>query len=736
MARSARRSTHAPPADRRSRRRRIGGLAAAALAVGAITVPGGLIEASPAHAAEAIDCSTIYAVNSTNGSGSTLWSIDTATGSQTKVGELSAGADPRSTFNGLGVQVTPEHPAGLAYAMRSDGWTLDSAGAMETFDFATGTTTSVGVSNLPYSWTTTQSHGGVDATTSRYFHGTANGGTLTLDARKTDSGERDGRIRITFPTAPPGPNGDIAFDRNGNLYIVMSNANDAAIYVVDPRDVVVGPSSSPPTTRAKLIQRFTVADAGNLGINGAAFDRDGFLVVSTALELLRINPMSGEVTSTVTFSEPGVVDLASCSFPSSLSLEKDFPVGRESEGDADQVRLAVSGGGLDTITAHTTGTARGVQRERVLVPVLPGEVVAIQESGTGTDPERYRSSWICLDASDGARIAGGVGTSADVMIPEDRADGVDLRCTFTNTPRGDGEILLTKSADVAQAQVGDRVTYSFEVTNSGTSPLSDVTVDETAFTGTGTLAPVECPSRPLALDPDESVTCTATYVVQQDDVDRGSVENTATASGMTLTGTPVTSPPSSAVITSEQAPGLAIVKSTDAAWFWSGSTIDYTFVVTNTGTVTLTDVRVDETEFSGTGSVSTVECPPEAASLRPGQSITCTASYTTQDADLTLDTIDNTAVSAGTAPGGEPVESAPSSATTPRGDGGHVDDETGGTAQPTPPAEKGENSGPGGLADTGLDPVGPLVAGGAALALLALGIALIRARRHAGSHDG
>ncbi|PRB08730.1 hypothetical protein CQ047_11760 [Microbacterium sp. MYb72] len=730
MARSARRSTHAAPPGLRSRRGRTAGLAAAALAIGAVAIPGGVASPAPAFAADAIDCSAIYAMNSTNGSGSTLWSIDTATGAQTEVGEIAAGADARSTFNALGVHVTPEHPGGLAYVMRSDHWTTNK-GAMETYDFATGTTTSVDVVDLPTGWTSTQTHGATDPKTSRYFHGSTNGGSLNLDARALDSGAREGRVRITFPSTIPGTNGDMAFDHGGNLYVVMSDAKEAAIYVVDARDIILGQGNPAPAVRSKLIQRFTVADPGNLGINGAAFDRDGFLVVSTELELLRIDPMSGEVTSTVTFSEPGVVDLASCTAPSHLTLEKDFPEGRESDDDTDQVRLAASGSGLGDIATQTTGTARGVQRERVLVPVLPGSVVTIEESGTGTDPERYRSSWICLDGASGDRIAGGRGTRADVTIPEGRPDGVGVRCTFTNTPRVEAEILLTKSADVSQAQVGDRVTYSFEVTNSGTSPLSDVTVDETAFTGAGTLSPVECPSRPLALDPDETVTCTATYVLQQDDVDRGSVENTATASGMTLTGTPVTSLPSSAVITSEQAPGLAIVKSTDAAWFWSGSTIDYTFLVTNTGTVTLTDVRVDETEFSGTGSVSAVECPPEAASLRPGQSITCTASYTTQDADLALDTIDNTAVSAGTAPGGEPVESAPSSATTPRGDG-----DSGKTGQPTPPAEKGENSGPGGLADTGLDLVGPLVAGGAALALLALGIALVRARRHAGSHDG
>jgi hypothetical protein len=737
MARSAHRPSHAPEGRPRSRRRRIAGLAVTALAVGAVAIPGGLVGSPAAQAADAIDCSAIYAMNSTNGAGSTLWSIDTDTGTQAKVGEFTPGANANSTFNGLGVGVTPDAPAGQAYAMRSDTWTVNEAGAFETFDFATGSTTSVNVTRLPATWTTTQSHGAADPQNSRYLHGNANGGILTIDSRDIATGQREGRFRVDFGANPaPGPNGDIALDRAGNMYIVMSGANDAAIYVLDANDVAPAATEPYPTARARMIQTFTVADAGGVGVNGIAFDRDGYLNVSTGLELIRVNPMSGEVTSRVTFSESGVVDLASCSAPSHLTLEKDFPEGRESGDDTDQVRLTMSGSGLENLQAFTTGTDAGVQSARLTAPVLPGAVITIGESGTGADPTRYRSSWSCVDGTTGTRIASGAGTSGEVTVPLSGSDEVSVRCTFTNTPRGEGEIALTKSADASHAQAGDLVTYSFDLTNIGTSDLSDVTVDETGFTGVGTLSAVDCPSTPLSLAVGETVTCTATYSVQQGDVDRGSVENSATAAGTTPTGVRVVSPPSSAIVRSEQTPALAIVKSTDAEWFTDGSTLDYLFEVTNTGNVTLTDVRVDETAFTGNGTVTAVVCPAASASLAPGESMTCTATYAVEEADLALDTIDNTAVAAGNAPGGGPVESDPSTATTPRGEvGAGAEGNDLADADPSAPdtGESDSAQSGGALADTGLDTTGTLVAGAVALALLTLGTVLLvrrAARRH------
>ncbi|MGI0501474.1 hypothetical protein ABY44_00310, partial [Burkholderia sp. ZZQ-2] len=85
------------------------------------------------------------------------------------------------------------------------------------------------------------------------------------------------------------------------------------------------------------------------------------------------------------------------------------------------------------------------------------------------------------------------------------------------------------------------------------------------------------------------------------------------------------------------APGITMVKSASpntADAYVVGQEITYSFVVTNTGNVTLTDVTVDEGVFTGSGSLSAITCPAGAASLAPGLQVVCTASYVLTQADV------------------------------------------------------------------------------------------------------
>ncbi|MYU48243.1 hypothetical protein GTV15_18370 [Streptomyces sp. SID7803] len=88
----------------------------------------------------------------------------------------------------------------------------------------------------------------------------------------------------------------------------------------------------------------------------------------------------------------------------------------------------------------------------------------------------------------------------------------------------------------------------------------------------------------------------------------------------------------------------------------AGSQVPYEFVVTNAGGTTIDDLAVDDPK---TGPVS---CP--VTSLAPGETVTCTATYTVTPADVANGSIDNTATASGTS-GGDPVTSPPSSETVP-----------------------------------------------------------------------
>ena len=121
------------------------------------------------------------------------------------------------------------------------------------------------------------------------------------------------------------------------------------------------------------------------------------------------------------------------------------------------------------------------------------------------------------------------------------------------------------------------------VTNTGNVTLTGVVVDDPKV---GT---VTCPVTTLA--PGASTTCTATYTLTQADVDAGVVDNTATATGTDPSGTDVTATDTTSTPI-PPAPSIALDKTAGTpTGTTAGSTIDYTFLVTNTGNVTLTRCR-------------------------------------------------------------------------------------------------------------------------------------------------
>lgn len=223
-------------------------------------------------------------------------------------------------------------------------------------------------------------------------------------------------------------------------------------------------------------------------------------------------------------------------------------------------------------------------------------------------------------------------------------------------------LTLEKSASTDKiTKAGQKITYSFKVTNTGNIRLTDIAIAEGTFSGTGTLSTPVCPADPEWLQPGDAVTCTAQYVATQADVDAGSIENDATASGTTPGGTAAVSALSKAKVTVDQQPSLRLVKkaSTDRV-SRAGQTIHYTFTLTNTGNVTLDEPSVTESKFSGAGKMSAIDCP--VGPIAPAKSITCTATYTVVKADLRKPKITNTAVASANDPSGDPVNADPATA--------------------------------------------------------------------------
>jgi uncharacterized repeat protein (TIGR01451 family) len=225
-------------------------------------------------------------------------------------------------------------------------------------------------------------------------------------------------------------------------------------------------------------------------------------------------------------------------------------------------------------------------------------------------------------------------------------------------------LAIVKSADKSSVStVGQVITYSFLVTNTGNVTMSNVVVDDTQLKPAVALTSgPTCPVTTLA--PGASTTCTATYTVTQADLDNGSVNDSATATG-TPPGSTTDIPPSTpseVTVPATPLPGLSIVKSADKSSVSTvGQVITYSFLVTNTGNVTLHGITVNETAFSGTGTLSVISCPTTA--LAPAESTTCTAVYTVTQSDIEAGKVTNTAIATGTPPTGTPLISGPSTAT-------------------------------------------------------------------------
>ena len=221
---------------------------------------------------------------------------------------------------------------------------------------------------------------------------------------------------------------------------------------------------------------------------------------------------------------------------------------------------------------------------------------------------------------------------------------------------------LVKSATPAGAasyNAGQLITYSFVVTNTGNVPVTGITVDEVAFTGSGAVSAIDCPADSLA--PAAQFTCTATYTLTQADVDAESVRNTARANGTAATG-PVVSNDSAVTTPQVPASSLALTKTASTSFVNAAAeTVTYSFAIRNEGNVTVSDVAVDETDFTGTGATPTVTCP--TSTLAPGQQVVCTADYTVTQGDMDNGGFDNTARATAQDTTGGDVVSPASSAT-------------------------------------------------------------------------
>ena len=315
-----------------------------------------------------------------------------------------------------------------------------------------------------------------------------------------------------------------------------------------------------------------------------------------------------------------------------------------------------------TYTFTATNTGNITLTEVVIVDPLPG-LSALTYTWPGTagtlQPGQVVTATadyvLTQDDIDAAHVA----NSATASGKTPSGSATTTPPSTTDTPLSPlAAIDIEKRADLTAlhtpAAPGDVVTYTFVAKNTGTSTLTDVTIED-PLPGLSALT-ITWPGAEGTLLPAEELTAIATYLLTQADIEAGHVSNTATATGTPPTGDPVADE-STVDSPVETVARIALVKSADASQVQTpakpGDVITFTLVGTNTGTTTLLQVTIAD-PLSGLSALA-FTWPGPAGTLLPGQSVTATATYQVTKEDLELGRVSNAATITGTPPNGGSV---------------------------------------------------------------------------------
>ena len=287
----------------------------------------------------------------------------------------------------------------------------------------------------------------------------------------------------------------------------------------------------------------------------------------------------------------------------------------------------------------------------------------------------------------------------------DGSSGDDPTCmNITPAP----SLLVEKTIITSGSAVGDTVEFEIYVTNNGNVTLTAISVADTLIDNTGAPLTIAAPvfdsanamttagATEATLPVDSTLAYTASYTIQQSDIDAGGIENNAVATGTppsgpdvmgdsdTLVdpdGNPVTDPPNEdtpecdgttdgstsgdpTCMAIAATPSLSVEKTIVTPGAVAGDVVEFEIYVTNDGNVTLTDVEVDDTLIDNNGVALTVAAPAfdfnhpmttttptsTPSSLPVGSTLAYTVSYTLTQSDIDAGGIENNAVGTGTPP--------------------------------------------------------------------------------------
>lgn len=296
-----------------------------------------------------------------------------------------------------------------------------------------------------------------------------------------------------------------------------------------------------------------------------------------------------------------------------------------------------AGGGSLTLEMTPTPTTFMFEGEVITIDYRATNNGTIELSGLTVTDSEGKVAIICSDptlapASDPENFSVCTGTytitAADVAAGSvtfkaiaQASDGTNLLSSIEMTaivplaiqPR----IALEKTASVASATENDTITYTFVLTNTGNVAVTGATVSDPKLGGL-----VAGCSGDLAVG--AAVSCTKTYVVTVDDVDAGTIVNTATASAQ-YAGPPVQTVTADATETVYTPALVLIITANPMVVDHVGQVVTYSYTLYNN-----TDTRTLYMPYSIAG----VDCTTATSPLNPRSNTVCTRTLTVTQAQF------------------------------------------------------------------------------------------------------
>ena len=358
----------------------------------------------------------------------------------------------------------------------------------------------------------------------------------------------------------------------------------------------------------------------NTGSTGVATSSLTVLKPPSISKLFSPNPILAGGTSTLTFTitNPNLNNALS-----SISFSDTYPSGLQNTATPNGTTTCTGG----TVTAAVNGNGVSLSGGTVAAGATCTVTVNVTAASTGS----YANTSSAVQATVSGTTTTG-NTATDTLTVNSPSPSIALLKQVSTSATGPWTAFVA-------VPTGTNVYYQFTVENAGDVPLTSIAISDPALPSAATTCNTAWID-PLPVAVAGNNNHIDTCVVGPITAVSGSHFNTATISGIynavnytdTSTATYATT-------------GLTIAKSATETFFVSaGEVLHYTFDVTNSGSapllgpVTVADDKATDETCPDVNTVGDLD-----DYLDPGESITCTATYTVTAADATIGSVTNMA---------------------------------------------------------------------------------------------